>query len=302
MNKKICIIIPTHGAGDAFIDCLNSIIGQTISPVIIIIVNNNVQDGSIEKFFQQHSITQFSGKINNINIQTINCFENTGVTGGRNTGIDNLPLDYDFVCFVDHDMVAKPSLLQNLQSTLEKDNNIGIVTPKIFYWDNKDIIWSAGTDINLTTGQTIFYGGKDLGQYDQEKEVAIAPAIFLVKKSVIDSIKHFDEKYFATYEDTDFCFQAKRKGYKIFYNPKAIAYHKIPYDPTLAMNRLLERSYWVGRNRYLFLRKFKYFTLTTILFIPVYFMYYAKLGVQYKNLSSIKNYIHGVIDGLSIKI
>jgi GT2 family glycosyltransferase len=199
-------------------------------------------------------------------------------------------------------MTATPTMLEELLKTAQKEEKRGIVTPKIYYFDNKKIIWAAGTDINRTTGQTIFYGGEDHGQYEIEKEVAVAPAILLVKKKVLEKVKKFDTTYFATYEDTDFCFSAKKVGFSTYYTPHAVAYHKIPYDPQIAMKRLLERSYWVGRNRYLFLRKFGLFNAVSLLFIPIYILYYWLLAVQYRNYRAIGAYAKGVLAGLTTKV
>jgi GT2 family glycosyltransferase len=286
----IYAIIPTHGAGDAFIQCVQSLLNQTYQPTQIIVIDNNVTDGSIDKLKQIQT---------NIPINVIKLESNTGVTGGRNRGIQALPENYDYALFVDHDMIAEPNMIEELIKTAEKKPEIGIVTPKIYYYENKNIIWSAGTDINLTTGQTIFYGGPDHAPYESEKPVAVAPAIFLVKKIVLSAVPKFDTIYFATYEDTDFCFSAKQAGFLTYYSPTAIAYHQIPYNPQTAMQRLLERTYYVGRNRYLFLRKFNLFTLTTILYIPIYALYYTYLGLRYKNFKSIINYFKGVYSGVT---
>ena len=45
-------------------------------------------------------------------------------------------------------------------------------------------------------------------------------AFLLVRKQVIDEIGLMDEEYFMYTEDTDFCFRAKKAGWKIFYLPK----------------------------------------------------------------------------------
>lgn len=298
---KIIAIVPTHGAGDAFVECILSLVNQTQKIQQVIIVNNNVKDGSIDKLLQNTN-TPENPVINGIAIKIIHLETNTGVTGGRNAGINALPPEYDYTLFVDHDMVAEPTMLHELITTIQKDESRGITTPKIYYWENKNIIWSAGTDINPKTGQTIFYGGEDKGQYNTEKEVAVAPAILLVKKQVVEKVKKFDERYFATYEDTDFCFAAKQSGFSTWFSPQAIAYHKIPYDPDTAMKRLLERTYYIGRNRYLFLRKFKLFSVTTILYIPIYALYYTYLGIKYNDVQSIVNYFKGIFAGLFSKI
>ena len=83
-------------------------------------------------------------------------------------------------------MVADKGMLEELVKVSESDNEVGIVTPKIYYSDDKDRIWSAGTGMNLWTGQVLFRGGKDMGQFDVSEEVQVAPAAMLVKRKVLD--------------------------------------------------------------------------------------------------------------------
>jgi GT2 family glycosyltransferase len=293
-NKLIYAIVPTHGAGDAFIECIQSLLNQTQKITQIIIVDNNVKDGSIDKLTQ---ISQFDDKI-----KIISLTENTGVTGGRNAGIKALPEEYKYALFVDHDMIAQPSMLEELLRVIESKEDIGIVTPKIYYYDNKNIIWSAGTDVNMTTGQTLFRGGEDHGQFENVEEVAVAPATFLVKKEVIKSLHQFDTVYFATYEDTDFCFRAKKAGFRTYYSPSAITFHKIPFDPLTSMVRLLERTYYVARNRIIFMKKFSPNYPVFLLHLPIYFIYYLLLSLKYKKPNAIIGYIRGSLDGLLYKV
>ncbi|MEJ2618000.1 MAG: galactosyltransferase-related protein [Ignavibacteriaceae bacterium] len=49
----------------------------------------------------------------------------------------------------------------------------------------------------------------------------------LVRKEVINKIKSFDERFNPYgWEDIDFAVRARKSGYKILYNPKAVIYHK----------------------------------------------------------------------------
>lgn len=303
MSHKLQVeaIVPTHGAGQAFLECIDSLLTQTYSLQRIIVIDNNVRDGSIQQLRDKYNLAE-SSQIKDTTLEIFSLPDNTGVTGGRNAGISHLSAQYDAALFVDHDMVAQPDMLQQLLDTLARHPEAGIITPKIYYYDQKNIIWAAGTDINLSTGQTIFYGGEDRGQYNIEREVAVAPATFLVTKKTLQVVGKFDTRYFATYEDTDFCFSAKRAGFPTWYSPQAITYHKIPYDPQAAMQRLLERTYYVGRNRYLFLRKFCLMGLAAHIFIPIYLGYYFALALRYHRPSAIVQYIKGLWCGLTQKI
>ena len=286
---KVVVVIPTFNNSDTLGDCVKSVLEQNLKPFKIIIVNNGGEDISMGEMKIQNPKSK---------IQIIRHKYNLGVAGGRNRGIKEAGENYDYIFFFDHDMVADRDMLRKLVKVAESDKKIGIVTPKIYYWEEKDRIWSAGTGMNLWTGQVLFRGGLDRGQYEKTEEVQVAPAAMLIKKVVIDNVKGFEEKYFATYEDTDFCFRAKRAGYKIFYAPKAIAFHKLSTNSKEEADRLLSRAYWVGRNRIIFMKIFGRNMLIFVTFLPIYTIYYLKLALQRRRLSDWFLFLKGTVDGL----
>jgi len=290
MSKKatnISVIIPAYNSWMTLKPCIESINKQTQEALEIIVVDNASTDNTeenVKKYFPK--------------VKLIKMKENTGVTGGRNAGIKASAAKSNYVFLFDHDMVADKKLLKELVVIAESKENIGIVTPKIFYWQDRKRIWAAGTGINLWTGQVLFRGGNDRGQYEEACEVQVAPAAMLVKKDLIKKIKGFDDRYFAIYEDTDFCFRAKKLGYATFYAPKAFAYHNLSTDLKDEADRLLSRAYWVGRNRILFMKDFGKSPLLFYLFIPLYCVYYFYLAIKYKRISDWLKYVKGVVVGL----
>lgn len=289
MKRNISVIIPTYNSWPTLKECVISIEKQTIKPLEIIVIDNKSPDntsGYIKENFKKIKLTTLS--------------RNTGVTGGRNAGIQQISIKANYLFFFDHDMLADKKMLEKLVEVAEKDKSIGIVTPKIYYWGDKKRIWSAGTGINLWTGQVLFRGGKDIGQYENVEEVQVAPAAMLVKKAVIEKIKGFDNRYFATYEDTDFCFRAKKVGFKTFYVPNAVAFHKISPNPKEEATRLLNRAYWVGRNRVLFMKDFGKNYFIFLLFLPIFCFYYIRLAYKNHRLRDAIKFIYGTGIGLLI--
>lgn len=284
---RVSVIIPTYNSCGILRKCVESILSQTIKLSEVIVVDNgstNVALVYLKKIFPR--------------IKLLKLENNTGVTGGRNAGIKIADKRADYLLFFDHDMVADKNMVKELIEVVETDDAIGIATPKIYYWEDKKRIWSAGTGINLWTGQVLFRGGMDVGQYNEVEEVQVAPAAILVKKKVLDEIGGFDEKYFAVYEDTDYCFRAGKMGFKVIYAPKAVSYHNLSTDPKNEAQRLLERSYWIGRNRILFMKDFGKNFYVFALFMPLSCIYYLKLAIENKSPRSFILYMRGLISGL----
>lgn len=292
-NKKIrvSVVIPTYNSWFTLKDCISSIQKQTLKPLEVVVVDNASSDATSQKVKAMFP-----------EVKLITLIKNTGVTGGRNEGIRMVSVSSNYLLFFDHDMVADRKMLEELVNISQSDKTIGIVTPKIYYSDDKTRIWAAGTGINLWTGQILFRGGRDVGQFEVPEEVQVAPAVLLVKKSVINKLKSFDDRYFATYEDTDFCFRAKIAGFRVWYVPRALAYHKIPSDPGKEAKRLLSRSYWVGRNRILFMRDFGNNFYIFLFFLPVFIIYYFRVALKNGRFTDWLKFIHGTWDGLINKI
>jgi GT2 family glycosyltransferase len=287
MTKRISVIIPTYNSWSTLKPCISSILRQTLKPYECVVIDNSSSDGTSEKlkkFFPQ--------------VKVITHRSNLGVTGGRNAGIAAADPSSDYLMFFDHDMVAGRKMLEELCNVGESSSEIGIVTPKIYYLGDKKRIWAAGTGMNLWTGQVLFRGGKDMGQYEKMEEVQVAPAAMLVKKEVIKKIKCFDKRYFATYEDTDFSFRAKKAGFRIFYSPKSVAYHNLSIDPKDEADRLLKRSYFVAKNRIIFMKDFGRCFPIFLMFIPVYAIYYSHLAISYGRFNDLISYFKGIIVGM----
>lgn len=289
LKPKISAIIPTYNSWFTLRPCITSLFKQTLIPFEIIVIDNASLDDTsknIQKEFPK--------------IKLIRLDKNTGVTGGRNAGIEAADKTCEYLFFFDHDMVADKNMIENLVRVSEEDNSYGIITPKIYYFEDKERVWSAGTNINLWTGQILFRGGRDVGQFDTIDEVQVAPAAFLVKREVIKAIKKFDDRYFTTYEDTDFCFRARKYNFKTIYTPSATAFHKISPIPSDEQKRLLDRSFWIGRNRVLFMKDFGKNYYFFLLFSLIYLLYFIKMSLEQKNLTSLINYIKGYITGILI--
>lgn len=289
-TNKISVIIPTYKSVQTIIKTIDSLLKQTY-PIWEIIVIDNASPDQTNKILT----TKFGKRIKIFSLE-----KNIGVTGGRNFGIKQVSPESEMILFIDHDMIAEKDMLKQLVQGFQLSSNIGITTPKIFYKNRKNIVWSAGTGINLWTGQVLFRGGLDHGQFDHSTEVEVAPAVLLVKKTVIKRIKSFDPIYFATYEDTDFCYKARRNGFKTYYISSAKAYHDLPYDQKDAQMRLLNRLYYIGRNRIIFLRRYGKFTALPLSMI--FSLYYLFLCLKYKRLSEFWNYLKGTLDGMVIKV
>lgn len=292
MKNKVSVVIPTYNNSKTLKRCIMSLAGQTLTPYEILIVDNASSDTSITH------IRNFKIRKPKLKLRLFRNKRNLGVAGGRNKGIKEASKTSDYIFFFDHDMYADKNMLSNLVKIADKYPRAGIVTPRIYYWSDKKRIWSAGTGVNLWTGQVLFRGGRDVGQFNKIEEVQVAPAAMLVRKSALNKIRGFDEKIFAVWEDTDFSFRAREYGFKVLYAPDAVAYHDLSTDPKDEAQRLLGRGYWVGRNRVIFMKRWGHYYPFLFLFLPILSLYYLYLAVRYNQPAGFVKYLEGIKDGV----
>jgi GT2 family glycosyltransferase len=90
----------------------------------------------------------------------------------------------------------------------------------------------------------------DAGQFDRpgETEVVAGTAMF-VRQAVFAKIGLFDEKYFLYFEESDFCRRARAAGFTLWYEPKAVLWHRNARSSGVGSDL---HDYYTTRNRLLF--------------------------------------------------
>ncbi|HEY3402387.1 MAG TPA: glycosyltransferase family 2 protein [Ohtaekwangia sp.] len=179
---------------------------------------------------------------------------NLGFTGGNNVGIKVAKGDYIFV--VNNDTEVTEDLLERLLEPFYTDSSIGVTSPKIRYFHHPNIIQYAGfTEITPVTGRNKSIGDKeeDMGQHDVAGYTAYAHgAAMLLKREVIEKAGMLADIFFIYYEELDWSARIRRAGYNIYYQPKALIYHK--ESITMGKESAI-KAYYHNRNRVLFMRR-----------------------------------------------
>lgn len=188
------------------------------------------------------------------NVQVIVNETNLGFTGGNNIGMQIAKGDYYFI--VNNDTEVHGDLLECLLEPFLENPNIGMVSPKIKFYQNPEIIQYAGfTKVNPITGRNRAVGGqeKDNGQHDSPGFTNYAHgAAMLVKREVCEKVGMFPDHFFIYYEELDWSAHTKRAGYEIYYQPKAFILHK--ESITMGKESAI-KAYYHNRNRILFMRR-----------------------------------------------
>ncbi|MFC5413096.1 glycosyltransferase family 2 protein [Larkinella bovis] len=188
------------------------------------------------------------------NVKVVRSSENLGFSGGNNLGMQHARGAYFF--FLNNDTEVTPDLLDQLLEPFKTNPAIGIVCPKIRYFDQPTVIQYAGYfPLSKFTGRTwsIGLGETDKGQYDRSGVTDFAHgAAMMVSRRAVEIGGAMDESFFLYYEELDWSMQIQRAGFQIYYQAAALIYHKESISVGKASPM---KVYYLTRNRLLFMRR-----------------------------------------------
>lgn len=211
MNKlipSISIIFPVFNGLSDTIRFLNSTKKINYSGKIeIILVDNASTDNTTSK------IARLFPRVKIISNKT-----NLGFAKAINIGAKKAMGDLLFI--TNNDVVLEKSTLSILVNALLKSEDYGVVGGKVLSFNKKNISF-CGARFNFWLGT--------LHKLNNPKIITethwVTGCCLLIKKSLFNKLKGFDEGFFFSFEDFDLCIRLKKLGFKIIYEPKSVIYH-----------------------------------------------------------------------------
>ncbi len=216
MNRVAIVVLNWNGIDDT-LECLDSLQQQTYKNYSIVVIDNGSKDGSVAKLKDYAA--------NHDNTTILYNKVNQGFAGGVNTGI-HWALDHDFdgVALFNNDAIADKDWLKELIKAMKGD--IGITTGLLLHRDGQTI--DSTGDWYSVWGLPFPRNRGDAADKAPKSEFVFSGSggASLYRLDMLSEIGFFDDDFFAYYEDVDVSFRAQLAGYKVYYTPKAIAYHK----------------------------------------------------------------------------
>ncbi len=210
----ISIVIPNYNGLVHLKACFDSLKNQSQKDYIIVLVDNNSSDDSVKFTMQNYP-----------EVKIVKLNYNTGFAKAVNEGIKIC--DTEFILLLNNDTECDQDFLNEMLSGF-KEKDVGSVAGKMLNYFDRKIIDDAG-DFIKSRGSPYARGFEepDNGQYEKEEYIFGACAgAALYRSEIFKKVGYFDEDFFAYYEDVDFSFRMQLAGYKCFYNPRAVCYHK----------------------------------------------------------------------------
>lgn len=253
MNKTIAIVVNYNNYKDSK-DVIQDLKKQKEMLYKIILVDNCSKDDSyflLKKEFEFDKDTVI-----------LKSDKNGGFSYGNNFGIKYAfeNFNFDFFLIINNDTVSDKLMNKKFIDYYNKNNEkkLGILTGKIYYFYNTQLIWSAGGYFTKYNALGRHYGMNELDNgenYNQEKELGFATAcLWFFHKSLIKEIGYLPEEYFMYVEDVDYCLNIIDKGKKIIYLPEVKIWHKIGGSSEIYGK--IENYKLLNRNRKILAKKY----------------------------------------------
>jgi len=242
MSKISVIILNWNGENDT-IDCINSLLNQVDVELDIMVIDNGSKEESVSKIERKFP-----------QLMVIKSESNLGYCGGMNLGIRMaIKKDAKFILLINNDTVADKNFVKSLMENFEDD--VGVVGPIIYYYDDPNEIWSSGGKISPIIQEL-------KRSHEHQLEIPTKPidldfitgCAMLVKREVFEKVGFFDERFFpAYYEDLDFCLRVRKAGYRIILDPTSLLWHKVSKSSNGSESENL--IFLVARNSGFYFRK-----------------------------------------------
>ncbi|MBP9656797.1 MAG: glycosyltransferase family 2 protein [Candidatus Promineofilum sp.] len=246
MNPSVAIIILNWNNAPDTLACLESVFQMDYPNFSVLVVDNGSTDDSVDRIRAAYP-----------NVEILETGENLGYAEGNNIGIrhalDGRPY---FILVLNNDTLVQPNLLVELVREAERSIDIGMVGPKMYFFDPPDMIFAAGSMIDWHRGELVHRGiwqresqeGSLFSEHAEDVDF-IAGCAMLVRRQVIEDIGMLDPSYYLNFEDVEWCVRAKKAGFRICYTPSAILYHKV--SATMGQASPMN-TYYMTRNSMLF--------------------------------------------------
>ena len=230
-RKLVSLIVVNYNGGEFLHSCIASSIDQVDE---LIVVDNASSDTSLKRL---ESVFRVEEKL-----RIVRNGRNLGFSAACNVGLSQSTGDY--LMFLNPDCVLEPNVVARLLRTLNKFPDAGMVGGLLVGPDGTE---QGGARRAVPTPWRSFVRAFGLSRFSDRwprlffdfhlnkqplparpvEVEAISGACMLVRRSAMDDVGKWDERYFLHCEDLDFSMSLRCKGWKIMFVPDArVVHHK----------------------------------------------------------------------------
>jgi N-acetylglucosaminyl-diphospho-decaprenol L-rhamnosyltransferase len=216
----LSIVITSWNACDLLLQCLRTITATTGSlPLETIVVDNASTDNTSAAVQAQHPETRL-----------LRVEHNRGFAAGNNVGLQESRGRY--MMLLNSDTLVQPGALEQLVSFMDQHSEAGACGPRLVRPDRQSQAFAFGNDPTLSyllrrgVNRLLFQRPLHDWDTDQARSVGwVAGTALVVRRSALEQVGLLDEKFYAYFEDNDWCRRIRLQGWRIYYCPQASIIH-----------------------------------------------------------------------------
>ena len=226
-NKNIIlsIIIVNLNTKDLTVGCIRSVEKEAKNLSFeVLLTDNGSSDGSVEAFKKIEKESYWENRFTLILNDN-----NTGYAKANNQGIRKAKGKY--ILLLNNDTVVHKDALQKLVEFAQKTSDAGVVGSKLLNIDGT-LQMSCYHFPTITNAiKEYWFGKKGLFEKFAPREKSpvmvdsVVGAAFLITPEARKRVGILDERYFAYFEDIDYCRQTWKQGLKVYYLPDSVITH-----------------------------------------------------------------------------
>lgn len=280
MEKKLAIIILNWNGIAETQQCVQSLADSSFQDFDLVLFDNGSANNEIAtlKKLADYRTTVWHSPIN------------LGFAAGNNVVIQKLrdaERKYSYYLFLNQDVIVKNHTLSDLFYLMEKHSDVAVCGPLVLSPNGR--VQSLGADINLRNGKIIsrFQNtpNDDRIPATPHDVSCILGNCFFVRQTMWRDVGSFDERYFAYYEEADWCMRAHEKKLRCVIVPQA----KITHAKSGGF-----RTYLITRNMIWFEKKWASRTQLFYFFFSFWFHYIPE---RLRKGSPLGELLRGAKDG-----
>lgn len=245
-EPHVVALVLNYNGKDVTLESLASLSQVRYGALDLVMVDNGSTDDSATAVAEQFP-----------QVEQVTVPENHGISHGMNFGLRHaLGTGCDYVLILNNDIEVHPDMVAEMVRVAERDERIGAVGPKAFYYWDRQRLWSTGGIIRFAESVTRERGDQEMdrGQYDRDQEVDyVNGCAMLVRRSALEATGLWDSTYFLGVEDADWCMRMKRQGFTCWYAHRAVLWHMISHSTGVYKPG---RTFQTGRSTAIFVRRF----------------------------------------------
>ncbi len=246
-NGLVAAIIVNYNGVNILPDAIDSLKSSDYLNLVVIVVDNNSHDGSVEMLRDRYP-----------DVVLIQNERNLGFAIGCNQGIRQAAeMNARYALFINSDAMVDAQTVSVLATFLKDNPQTGAVAPYIFYTHDKDLIWFGGGIVKLWLAHIAHrhirrrFVASDHRAMESDY---LTGCIFLARMDALDAVQGFDESYILYAEDVDLSLKMWRAGWQLWVTPEARGYHEVSVTSGGELSPF--KAYYRGRGTAILLKRF----------------------------------------------